>query len=100
MSLDLKDVSLKRNGKWLLRSIDWQVKNQEHWVLYGLNGAGKTALLNMLCSYYFPTSGEMTVLGHVFGKEALGEKLRKKLVSSLLVLKRSCTEMTMHLKLF
>ena len=79
MSLDLKDVSLKRNGKWLLRSIDWQVKDQEHWVLYGLNGAGKTALLNMLCSYYFPTSGEMTVLGHVFGKEALGEKLRKKI---------------------
>ncbi|MDM5297845.1 ABC transporter ATP-binding protein [Bacillus pumilus] len=79
MSLDLKDVSLKRNGKWLLHSVNWQVKEKENWVLYGLNGAGKTALLNMLCSYYFPTSGEMTVLGHVFGKEALGEKLRKKI---------------------
>lgn len=79
MALHLKDVSLKRNGKWLLRSVDWQVNKQENWVLYGLNGAGKTALLNMLCSYYFPTSGEMTVLGHIFGKEALGEKLRKKI---------------------
>ncbi|MFS3913255.1 ABC transporter ATP-binding protein [Bacillus australimaris] len=79
VSLELKNVSLKRNGKWLLQSIDWQVDKQEHWVLYGLNGAGKTALLNMLCSYYFPTSGEMTVLGHVFGKEALGEKLRRKI---------------------
>ncbi|MFS0654188.1 ABC transporter ATP-binding protein [Bacillus sp. 179-C3.3 HS] len=79
MSLDLKDVSLKRNGNWLLRHINWQVNQQEHWVLYGLNGAGKTALLNMLCSYYFPTSGEMTVLGHVFGKGVLGETLRKKI---------------------
>ncbi len=79
VSLELKNVSLKRNGKWLLQSVDWQVNKEEHWVLYGLNGAGKTALLNMLCSYYFPTSGEMTVLEHVFGKEALGEKLRKKI---------------------
>lgn len=79
VSLELKNVSLKRNGKWLLQSVDWQVNKQEHWVLYGLNGAGKTALLNMLCSYYFPTSGEMTVLGHVFGKEALGEMLRRKI---------------------
>ncbi|MFJ5963478.1 ABC transporter ATP-binding protein [Bacillus sp. NPDC093026] len=79
MSLELKDVSLKRNGKWILHHVDWQVKEKENWVLYGLNGAGKTALLNMLCSYYFPTSGEMTVLGHVFGKEALGEKLRRKI---------------------
>lgn len=49
VSLELKDVSLKRNGKWLLQSVDWQVNKEEHWVLYGLNGAGKTALLNMLC---------------------------------------------------
>lgn len=63
VSLELKNVSLKRNGKWLLQSVDWHVNKEEHWVLYGLNGAGKTALLNMLCSYYFPSSGEMTVFG-------------------------------------
>ncbi|MGA3882550.1 ATP-binding cassette domain-containing protein, partial [Bacillus pumilus] len=69
VSLEFKKVSLKRSGKWLLQSVDGHVNKEEHWVLYGLNGAGKTALLNMLCSYYFPTSGEMTVLGHICGKE-------------------------------
>ena len=39
VSLELKNVSLKRNGKWLLQSVDWLVNKQEHWVLYGLNGA-------------------------------------------------------------
>ncbi|KXZ22085.1 ABC transporter ATP-binding protein [Bacillus nakamurai] len=79
MILQLDRVSLKRNGKWILKNINWHVEKNENWVLYGLNGAGKTALLNMLCSYYFPTSGEMQVLGHPFGKTELGDKLRRKI---------------------
>lgn len=79
MILQLDRVSLKRGGKWILKDIDWKVQQNENWVLYGLNGAGKTALLNMLCSYYFPTSGDMQVLGHEFGKTELGDKLRRKI---------------------
>lgn len=79
MILQLDSVSLKRNGKWILKDINWRVEKNENWVLYGLNGAGKTALLNMLCSYYFPTSGEMQVLGHQFGKTELGDRLRRKI---------------------
>ncbi|MCY8497362.1 ABC transporter ATP-binding protein [Bacillus atrophaeus] len=79
MILQLDRVSLKRSGKWILKDIDWKVQQNENWVLYGLNGAGKTALLNMLCSYYFPTSGDMQVLGHEFGKTELGDKLRRKI---------------------
>lgn len=79
MILQLDNVSLKRNGKWILRDIHWKVEEKENWVLYGLNGAGKTALLNMLCSYYFPTSGEMQVLGHEFGKTEAGKRLRRKI---------------------
>lgn len=79
MILHLDNVSLKRNGKWILKDINWRVEKNENWVLYGLNGAGKTALLNMLCSYYFPTSGEMQVLGHHFGKTELGDRLRRKI---------------------
>ncbi|MGM7724535.1 ABC transporter ATP-binding protein [Metabacillus sp. Hm71] len=82
--IELSNVSLKRNGHWLLREINWKIHKQENWVLYGLNGAGKTALLNMLCAYYFPTTGSVTVLGKVFGRDYLAEKLRQKigLVSS------------------
>lgn len=79
MGLQLEQASLKRNGKWILKGVDWTVKGGEHWALYGLNGAGKTALLNMLCAYYFPTTGRVNVLGHEFGKSELGEKLRRKI---------------------
>lgn len=68
MVLQLEHASLKRNGEWILKDIDWTVEKGEHWALYGLNGAGKTALLNMLCAYYFPTIGKVTVLGREFGK--------------------------------
>ena len=77
--IELEHVSLKRNGKWLLKDINWQIQKGDHWVLYGLNGAGKTALLNMLCAYYFPTEGNMIVLGKKFGRDYLAEKLRKKI---------------------
>lgn len=77
--LRMENVSLKRDGKWILQNINWEIQKGEHWVLFGLNGAGKTAILNLLNAYYFPTEGMVTVLGKEFGKTYLGEKLRKQI---------------------
>ncbi len=84
--IQLENVSLKRDGKWILRHINWQVKKGEHWVIYGLNGAGKTALLNLLNGYFFPTEGKVKILEGEFGKVDLREYVRRKigLVSSSL----------------
>ncbi|GHH96630.1 ABC transporter ATP-binding protein [Neobacillus kokaensis] len=79
MVIHLEDVSLKREGKWILQNINWKIKQGEQWVLYGLNGSGKTAILNLLNAYNFPTKGKLTVLGMEFGKTYLGEKLRKQI---------------------
>ncbi|MBL4952729.1 ABC transporter ATP-binding protein [Neobacillus sp. OS1-32] len=79
MVLQLEDVSLKRDGQWILENINWEIKQGEHWVLFGLNGSGKTAILNLLNAYHFPTRGKITVLGMEFGKTYLGEKLRKQI---------------------
>ncbi len=79
MVLQLENVSLKRDGKWILQGINWKVEQGENWVLFGLNGSGKTAILNMLNAYYFPTNGKVTVLGKEFGKTYLGERLRKQI---------------------
>ncbi|WP_449538706.1 ABC transporter ATP-binding protein [Ferdinandcohnia sp. Marseille-Q9671] len=79
MVLDLKNVSLQRNEKKILQDINWEIKRGEHWVLYGLNGSGKTELLKLINAYNFPTSGKANVLGFVFGKTYLGEELRKKI---------------------
>jgi len=77
--VQLENVSLRRDGKWILQDINWQIVKGEHWVLFGLNGSGKTAILNLLNAYYFPTKGEITVLDMEFGKTYLGEKLRKQI---------------------
>ncbi|SER36562.1 iron complex transport system ATP-binding protein [Gracilibacillus ureilyticus] len=79
MVLNLEQVSLKKEGKWILNQINWKINKGEHWVLLGLNGAGKTALLHMLCAYYFPTSGKVNVVGKQFGQDILGEKLRQQI---------------------
>lgn len=79
MVLQLEEVSLKRDGKWLLQNVNWQINKGEHWVLFGLNGAGKTSLLNILNAEYFPTTGKVNVVGMEFGKAYLGERLRKQI---------------------
>lgn len=84
--LKLENVSLRRDGTSILNNINWDIRKGDNWILFGLNGSGKTALLNMLNAFYFPTYGKITVLGKEFGKVELGEKLRSKIgfVSSAL----------------
>ncbi|WP_099466541.1 ABC transporter ATP-binding protein [Konateibacter massiliensis] len=43
----------------------------------GVNGAGKSTTINMLCTIYPPTSGKAKICGYDLGKE--DEKIRKKI---------------------
>lgn len=77
MILQMEDVSLIRGEKWILQHINWSINKGDNWVLFGLNGAGKTALLNVLNAYFYPTKGKVSVLGRRFGKDPIGGGLRK-----------------------
>ncbi|MEW9122427.1 MAG: ABC transporter ATP-binding protein [Thermotaleaceae bacterium] len=76
MVIELKEVSFIRDKKYILKDVNWSVSPGEHWAILGLNGSGKTSLLNMINGYHFPSEGEIAVLGKVFGKFDLRE-LRK-----------------------
>ncbi len=76
MVIHIKDVYWKRNDKYILKNINWAVKPGEHWAILGLNGSGKTALLNIINGYMWPTKGMVSVLDKQFGKFDLRE-LRK-----------------------
>ena len=74
--IELTSVSWFRSGKAILDQINWQVNKDENWVIFGLNGAGKTSLLNIIAGYMQPSSGTVKVLGREFGCYDLRE-LRK-----------------------
>jgi iron complex transport system ATP-binding protein len=74
--VSLKDVMWKRDGKTILHNITWDVFNHEHWTILGLNGSGKTSILNLLTGYQWASKGEVHVLGQKFGQVNIPE-LRK-----------------------
>lgn len=65
--LSYKNVSFKRNGRVILKNINWNIKEGENWALIGLNGSGKSTLLSMIPAYTFATSGEVSVFDKKFG---------------------------------
>lgn len=75
--IDVQNLSWERD-KTILKDVTWQVNKGEHWCLVGLNGSGKTSLLNIINGYNWPTSGKVRVLGHRFGEYDLRE-LRKEI---------------------
>ncbi len=52
----------------LLDRVSWEIQQGEQWAILGANGSGKTSLLNLLSGYLQPTSGEVSVLGEIFGE--------------------------------
>lgn len=80
-----KNVSFKRDGREILKNINWEIKEGENWALIGLNGSGKSTLLSMIPAYTFATKGEVSVFDKKFGACVWAEiKERVGFVSSTL----------------
>ncbi|MDT2757268.1 ABC transporter ATP-binding protein [Enterococcus asini] len=75
--LSFEKVTLTKGGQTLLQDINWQIKSGENWAILGLNGAGKSLLLQMIAGNLWPTSGKITVLGEVFGQTNLPDLSRR-----------------------
>ncbi|WP_346217014.1 ABC transporter ATP-binding protein [Caldifermentibacillus hisashii] len=76
--ISLENISLKREGKTILKNVSWAVTRGEHWSILGLNGSGKTTLLKIINGYLWPTEGRVRVLDQTFGQTNIPE-LRKKI---------------------
>lgn len=66
--LDLRDVSLRREGVNLVGPLSWQVELDERWVVLGPNGAGKTSLLKIAAALEYPSTGTAVILGEQLGR--------------------------------
>ncbi|WP_422661147.1 ABC transporter ATP-binding protein [Paenibacillus sp. EC2-1] len=78
MVISLKNVSWRRDSTMILRDMNWTVEQGQHWCIVGLNGSGKTTMLNVVNGYIWPTTGQVEVLDHRFGDVDLRE-LRKRI---------------------
>jgi iron complex transport system ATP-binding protein len=56
-ALELRGVSYQADGKKILDSINWTVRQGEHWAILGPNGSGKTTLLRIASGYLWPNGG-------------------------------------------
>ena len=61
--LDIHDLNVKTGRRYLLDHIHWTVEPGEQWVVFGLNGCGKTTLLSIIAGFRPYTSGTVEVLG-------------------------------------
>lgn len=57
--------------------ISFEIKRGELFGFLGINGAGKSTTINMLCTLSRPTAGEVEVCGHVLGRE--DEQIRERI---------------------
>lgn len=77
-TIAIDNVSLTRDRRRVLQDFSWHINQGEKWLLMGLNGAGKSTILNMISGYIWPSDGRVEVLGEVFGTCELAE-LRKRI---------------------
>lgn len=67
-ALNLREVGIRRDGRWLLQGVSWTVQPNERWVVLGPNGSGKTTLLRIASLWLHPTTGTVHVLGEELGR--------------------------------
>jgi iron complex transport system ATP-binding protein len=76
--IKLSNVSFIREQRTILDHVNLDIRKGEQWVLLGKNGSGKTTLLEMMNGYEFPSSGQVTVLGNLYGTVDVRE-IRKRI---------------------
>lgn len=72
-AVDLQDVSVVRQERFLLAGISLHVAPGTCSAILGPNGSGKSTLVSVLSGYTWPSSGTVGIDGQVFGKVDLAD---------------------------
>jgi iron complex transport system ATP-binding protein len=76
-ALSLHGVGVLRDGRWILRDINWTIPAGSCAAILGPNGSGKTTLTRVIAGHLWPTRGDVRVLGQHFGEVDLHELRRQ-----------------------
>ena len=75
--VETKHLNCKVGQKYLLQDITWRVQKGERWVVFGMNGCGKTTLLSIIAGFRQFTSGDVSVFGAPISDENILDIRRK-----------------------
>ncbi|MBR6755501.1 MAG: ATP-binding cassette domain-containing protein [Peptococcaceae bacterium] len=75
--IEAQNLGYQVGQQKLLNGINLRVKKGEHWLIYGMNGCGKTTLLSILAGFRQQTQGELKVFGDEFTADNVLEKRQK-----------------------
>ena len=67
--VEIENLNCKAGQRYLLQNINWQIEQGEHWVVFGMNGCGKTTLLSVIAGMRGFTSGTVKVFGESYTEE-------------------------------
>lgn len=64
MKIDVKNISKKFDNNLVINNVSVTFSDGKIYGIYGRNGTGKSVFLKLICGFYCPTSGEITIDGH------------------------------------
>jgi iron complex transport system ATP-binding protein len=67
--IEVNDLELKSGENYLLKDINWKVRKGEHWLVFGMNGSGKTTMLSILAGFKHKSGGTVRLFGQEFTEE-------------------------------
>lgn len=67
--LKAENLTIKRGSKYIVKDVNWEIQKGENWVLFGLNGCGKTTLLSILAGYQSGNQGQNYIYDECVNEE-------------------------------
>lgn len=86
--ISIKNISVQRGGKQVLKNITWNTYKGENWFVMGENGSGKTTLIEILVGYLWAQDGKVCIMGEEFGHTNLRDLRTKVGYVSSWIMKR------------
>ena len=62
-------LSCQSGRRYLIHDINWEIEKGDHWIVFGMNGCGKTTLLSIIAGFKGETSGKLEVFGEEYNEE-------------------------------
>ena len=60
MTIRLEDLTVNFDERFQLNNINWQIEDNQHWVITGANGSGKSALAAVLAGAGNRVGGQLS----------------------------------------